>query len=224
MRAGTRRTQPSCARVAGRAGLVAVILAAAPPAPAQEPAPPGSGSPPEARAEALTVHEVMTDSAEAIDVDVRARFEEFQRDLAEEFGGESGSEPRAKQGDELGARLGTAFAARWKGSAAYRWYERLEGVYGRVEGLYQRIETSTDWATKGFSVDPDLEAAVDGKLRLNVERSLGGFDMGLDVDDAMNGRVGLRLGGVIRGYKFSFDVSDVVGTGRAGFQIRKTTK
>lgn len=98
------------------------------------------------------------------------------------------------------------------------------GVYDRFEGFYERLESSTRWATRGFDVDPDLEAAVDGKLRLHVERRLGLFDMGVNVDNALDGRLGLRLGGTVRGYKFGFDVSDIVNDGRMSVQVRKTTK
>jgi hypothetical protein len=100
----------------------------------------------------------------------------------------------------------------------------MVGVYDRFEGLYQRIERSSRWATRGVSVDPDLEAAVDGKLRLAVERRVAGFDMGVKVDDAVSGRLGLRLGGVVRGYKFGFDVNDVVNDGRWSLQVRRTTR
>jgi hypothetical protein len=163
---------------------------------------------------------------EAVEVDVRARFEAFQRELAEDFGapvGDGGPED-GKEGDDLEARVGEAFAERWEGSRMFRWYERMVGVYDRFEGFYQRIERSSRWATRGVSVDPDLEAAVDGKLRLAVERRVAGFDMGVKVDDAVSGRLGLRMGGVIRGYKFGFDVSDVVNDGRWSLQVRRTTR
>lgn len=160
-----------------------------------------------------------------VEVDVRARFEAFQRELAEDFDapvGEGGGEE--EEGDELEARVGGAFAERWEGSRMFHWYERMVGVYDRFEGFYQRIERSSRWATREVSVDPDLEAAVDGKLRVAVERRVAGFDMGLKVDDAVNGRLGLRLGGVFRGYKFGFDASDVVNDGRWSLQVRRTTR
>ena len=160
-----------------------------------------------------------------LEVDVRARFEAFQRQLAEDFDapiGEAGGEET--EGNDLEARVGKAFAERWEGSRMFLWYERMVGVYDRFEGFYQRIERSSRWATRGVSVDPDLEAAVDGKLRLAVERRVAGFDMGVKVDDAVSGRLGLRLGGVIRGYKFGFDVNDVVNDGRWSLQVRRTTR
>ena len=120
--------------------------------------------------------------------------------------------------------MGEAFMARWEGSRLFHWYERMAGVYERFEGFYQRVERSTRWATQDVRVDPDLEAAVDGKLRVAVERRVAGLDLGVKVEDAMSGRLGLRLGGVVRGYKFGFDVSDVVSDGRWGLQIRRTTK
>jgi hypothetical protein len=101
--------------------------------------------------------------------------------------------------------------------------EPVAGVYDRVEGFYQRLERSSRWATRNVSVDPDLEAAVDGKLRLAVERRMVGFDMGVKVEDAVSGKLGLRLGGVVRGYKFGFDVSDVVSDGRWSLQVRRMT-
>ena len=221
------------ARAQGRPGIgIAVVLAAlagptARPAPAQQA---------QAREPALALREGMGGpgfwaapaprEGELVEVDVRARFEAFQRDLAEDFGapvGDGGPEG-VNGGDDLETRVGEAFAKRWEGSRMFRWYERMVGVYDRFEGFYQRVERSSRWATRGVSVDPDLEAAVDGKLRLAVERRVAGFDMGVKVDDAVSGRLGLRLGGVIRGYKFGFDVNDVVNDGRWSLQVRRTTR
>lgn len=220
-------------RVRGRSGVdIAVVLAAligptARPVPAQEVA---------VREPALTLHQAMAppsfwatppaEEAGAVEVDVGARFEVFQRELAEEFGApvDAGEPGSAKDGDDLGARFGEAFVERWGGSRVFRWYERMAGVYDRVEGFYQRVERSSRWATRNVSVDPDLEAAVDGKLRLAVERRVVGLDMGVKVEDAVSGKLGLRLGGVVRGYKFGFDVSDVVSDGRWSLQVRRTTK
>ncbi len=210
-------------------GLVAVLaVAAARPSPAQH----TPGAAPERAVPALTLYEALAtrsglwstpvpEEAGVVEIDVGARFEAFQRQFAEDFdapiGGEDGDDV-----EDVGTRVGVAFVQRWEGSRMFRWYERLVGVYDRFEGLYQRVETSTRWATRDFSVDPDLEAAVDGKLRVAVERRVAGFDMGLRVDDAIDGRLGLRLGGVIRGYKFGFGVSDVMNDGRFSIQVRKT--
>lgn len=219
------------ARAQGRSGIgIAVVLAAlagptARPVPAQQVA---------LREPTLSLHEAMAppgfwatpapDEAGAVEVDVGARFEVFQRELAEEFGApvDTGA-GSAKEGDDLGTRVGEAFVERWGGSRVFRLYERMAGVYERVEGFYQRVERSSRWATRNVSVDPDLEAAVDGKLRLAVERRVAGLDMGVKVEDAVSGKLGLRLGGVIRGYKFGFDVSDVVSDGRWSLQVRRTT-
>lgn len=212
-------------------GLAVVLaVAAAGPSPAQEGEP--SRAPPEWAVPSLTLYEALARPANAwpmpvakeegpVEIDVGARFEAFQREFAEDFGASTGGE----DGDDaavMGERVGEALVERWEGSRLFRWYERLIGVYDRFEGVYQRLERSTRWATRDFSVDPDLEAAVDGKLRLAVERRVGGFDMGLKVDDAIDGRLGLRLGGVIRGYKFGLDVSDVINDGRYSIQIRRT--
>jgi hypothetical protein len=165
------------------------------------------------------------EDAGAVEVDVGARFEVFQRELAEEFGApvDAGGTGSGRDQEDLGTKVGDAFLERWEGSRVFRWYERMAGVYDRVEGFYQRVERSSRWATRNVSVDPDLEAAVDGKLRLAVERRVAGFDMGVKVEDAVSGKLGLRLGGVIRGYKFGFDVSDVVSDGRWSLQVRRTT-
>lgn len=186
----------------------------------------GVGSPPELAAREATVFEAVTPRKPGVNVDVLARFEEFQRDFARDFGVKAGNDSDAGEGGggDAGSRFGEAFVKRWEGSAAYRWYERMLGVYDRFEGLYERIESSTRWATSGFEVDPDLEAAVDGKLRLHVDRDVGRFDVGLNVDNALDGRLGLRLGGTVKGYKFGFGVSDVVNDGRLSVQVRKTTK
>lgn len=164
--------------------------------------------------------------ADTVEVDVRARFAAFQRDLAEDFDApiDDGGPGVKKEENDLETRVGEAIARRWEGSRMFRWYERMVGVYDRFEGFYERVERSSRWATRGVSVDPDLEAAVDGKLRLAVEKRVAGLDMGVNVDDAVSGRLGLRLGGVIRGYKFGFDVSDVVDDGRWSLQVRRMTK
>ena len=221
------------ARAQGRPGVgIAVVLAAlagptARPVPAQQ-------TP--AREPALALREAMAApgfwaapaarEGETVEVDVRTRFEAFQRELAEDFGapvGDDGPEG-GKEANDLETRVGEALAKRWEGSRMFRWYERMVGVYDRFDGFYQRVERSSRWATRGFSVDPDLEAAVDGKLRLAVERRVAGFDMGVKVEDAVSGRLGFRLGGVIRGYKIGFDVSDVVSDGRWSVQVRQTTR
>jgi hypothetical protein len=241
-------------RVKRYAGLAVVLtVAAAQPAPAQEvPAQEvptqevpvqevlaeevsesQTGSAPEVSARALTVHEVKKREEEiGAKVDVLARFEEFQRDFEEDFGAKHrsdpgsdfGAKPRSDPGNDVATRIGKSLEKRWSGSAAFRLYERLEGVYDRGERVYKRLEASTRWATHGVSVDPDLEAAVNGKLRLNVQRRLGRFDMGLNVDDAISGKLGLRMGGVIRGYKVGLDVSDMINDGRISFQLRRMTK
>ncbi|HET6343161.1 MAG TPA: hypothetical protein VFG78_13370 [Gemmatimonadota bacterium] len=221
------------ARAQGRLGVgIAVVLAAltgptARPVPAQQT---------QAREPALSLHEAMAppgfwavpapEEGGEVEVDVRTRFEAFQRELADDFGAPVGDGgPEGERGENhLETRVGDALARRWEGSRMFRWYEGMVGVYDRFEGFYQRVERSSRWATRGVSVDPDLEAAVDGKLRVAVERRVAGFDMGLKVEDAVGGRLGLRLGGVIRGYKFGFDVSDVVSDGRWSLQIRRTTR
>jgi hypothetical protein len=187
------------------------------------------------REPALALHEAMAppgfwaiptvDEAGAVEVDIGARFELFQRELAEEFDApiDAGGSGSGEGEGDLGTRVGEAFVERWGGSRVFRWYERMAGVYDRVEGFYQRLERSSRWATRNVSVDPDLEAAVDGKLRLAVERRMVGFDMGVKVEDAVSGKLGLRLGGVVRGYKFGFDVSDVVSDGRWSLQVRRMT-
>ncbi|MGH7564436.1 MAG: hypothetical protein ACREK5_08435 [Gemmatimonadota bacterium] len=213
-------------RRARATGLVALLaVAAARPSLAQNTA--------ESAVPSLTLYETLPirlgpwstpvpEEADAVEIDVGARFEAFQREFAEDFGAPTGED--GGEVEDVGEKVGEAFVARWEGSRMFRWYERLVGVYDRFEGFYQRIETSTRWATHDFSVDPDLEAAVDGKLRVAVERRVAGFDMGLRVDDAIDGRLGLRLGGVIRGYKFGFGVSDVMNDGRFSLQVRKTPK
>lgn len=221
------------ARVRGRAGVGIAVVLAAVVVPTAPPASAGQESPKEPALilrEGMATRDIQADPAaperEDIEVDIRARFEAFQRELAEEFDAPIDEDgPGAKgEGEDLETRLSEAFARRWEGSRMFRWYERMVGVYDRFEGLYERVERSSRWATRGVSVDPDLEAAVDGKLRLAVEKRVVGLDMGLKVDDALSGRLGLRLGGVIRGYKFGFDVSDVVDDGRWSLQVRQTTK
>lgn len=207
--------------------LVALADSTARPAPAQEP---------QAREPALVLREGLARPAfrlapaarklDLVEVDVRARFEAFQRDLAEDFDApidDGGPEPK-REGNDLETRVGEAIARRWEGSRMFRWYEGMVGVYDRFEGFYERVERSSRWATRGVSVDPDLEAAVDGKLRLAFEKRVAGLDMGVNVDDAVSGRLGLRLGGVIRGYKFGVDVSDVVDDGRWSLQVRQMMK
>lgn len=221
------------ARALGCLGTGLAVVLAAPAGPAARPASAQDARLPEPE---FTLYEAMAPpgfwaapaarEGETVEVDVRTRFEAFQRELAEDFGapvGDGGSEG-GKEGNDLENRVGEALAERWEGSRMFRWYERMVGVYDRFEGFYQRVERSSRWATRGVSLDPDLEAAVDGKLRLAVERRVAGFDMGVKVDDAMSGRLGLRLGGVIRGYKFGVDVSDVVNDGRWSLQIRRTTR
>lgn len=224
----TRSFRRGSDRVKRYAGVAVVLtVAAAQPAPAQEsPALEVSetqtGSGPEVSARASNVHEVKKREEEiGADVNVLERFEEFQREFDEDFGG---AKSRSDPGIEVAERVGKTLEKRWSGSAAFRLYERLEGVYDRGEKFYQRLEASTRWATHGVSVDPDLEAAVNGKLRLNVQRRLGRFDMGLNVDDAVSGKLGLRMGGVIRGYKVGLDVSDMINDGRISFQLRRMTK
>ena len=222
------------ARAQGRLGVgIAAVLAAltgptARPVPAQQT---------QGREPALSLHEAMAppgfwaasapQEGGVVEVDVRTRFEAFQRDFAEDFGGAPGGDggPEGGRGEnDLETRFGEALARRWEGSRMFRWYEGMVGVYDRFEGFYQRVERSSRWATHGVSVDPDLEAAVDGKLRVAVERRVAGIDMGVKVEDAVSGKLGLRVGGVIRGYKFGFDVSDMVSDGRWSLQIRRTTR
>ena len=184
-----------------------------------------AGSPPElSAARAVTVLVAREPPTTGSQVDVRARFAEFQRDFAADFGAGTGEDGGARDGprNDSASRFGEALAKRWEGTFAYQWYERMLGVYDRFEGFYQRIEESTRWARSGFDVDPDLEAAVDGKLRLHLEREVAFLDTGVNIDDAMSGRLGLRLGGMIRGYKFGFGVSDVANKGRLSVQIWKS--
>ncbi len=184
-----------------------------------------AGSPPELlAARAVTAFGAREPPKIGANVDVRTRFAEFQRDFATDFGVDVADDPgsEGEPGGDSDSQFGEAFAKRWEGSLAYHWYEKMLGVYDRFEGFYQRVERSTRWARSGFDVDPDLEAAVDGKLRLHVEREVGFLDMGVNVDDALGGQLGLRLGGVIRGYKFGFGVSDVANNGRVSVQVRKT--
>lgn len=173
------------------------------------------------RASAVTTRDTNASDDDFDDIDIDARFEQFQRDLARDLGFRP---PKMDTPLAEGKRTKTGLEARWEGSAAHRWYERLSGVYERVEGLYDRIEMSTRWATSGFEVDPDVERVFDGKLGLQIERRVAGFDMGVNVDDAVDGRLGFRVGGIVRGYKVSFDVSDIVEAGRFGFQLRRMTR
>lgn len=157
-------------------------------------------------------------------VDVQARFDAFQREFVEEFGGTvtpAEGRPAATQPESETDRLVKSLESRWEASSAFRLYRRLEGVYERLEGLYDRIEVSTRWAAHGIRVDPDLESAFDGRLRLHVDRRVGRFDLGLDVDDAMNGKLGLRFGGRLRGYDVRLDVDDIVSEERVEIQIRR---
>lgn len=176
---------------------------------------------PEVRASAVTMHDAVTSEDVFEDVDIGARFEQFQREFARDFGFQP---PAAVGVSTRPKQRKTGIETRWEGSAAYRWYERLSGVYERVEGLYDRIEMSTRWASSGFEVDPSVERVFDGKLGLQIERRVAGFDMGFNVDDAVDGRLGFRVGGIVRGYKVSFDVSDIVEAGRFGFQLRRMTR
>lgn len=173
------------------------------------------------RASAVTIRDADASENGFDEIDIDARFEQFQRDLARDLGFKP-PETNTRLAD--GERSKTGLEARWEGSAAHRWYQRLSGVYQQVEGLYDRIEMSTRWATSGFEVDPDVERVFDGKLGLQIERRVAGFDMGVNVDDAVEGRLGFRVGGMVRGYKVSFDVSDVVEAGRFGFQLRRMTR
>lgn len=199
---------------AGASAMTSVISASAQVETGSASLPPGL----EVRAE--IAHAALAEDAESIEpVDVRARYDAFERGFAEDFGVGRGSDV-----EELAEQMEKAFAGRLEGSMVFRWYERLEGTYDRFEGLYNRLETSTRWARSGFSVDPDMEAAIDGKVRLNVRRKVGTVDMGLDVDDAISGKLGLRLGSTVRGYRLSLDVTDIVNAGRFGFQLRRITR
>lgn len=221
---GASRWMGRRSRQAGVAGF-ALAIATWTPARGQETALPEASPPERTAARAATVHAVEPRQPR---IDVRARFEAFQRDFAKDFGvgiGDEGDEGGVgERAEKPGEKMARNLARRFEGSAAWRWYERMRGVYDRFEGVYERLETSTRWARSGFDVDPDLEAAVDGKLRLLVERDVGLLDVGVNVDNALDGRIGLRLGGTVRGYKFGFDLSDVVNEGRMSIQIRKTTK
>lgn len=223
-RGATPVASPWMGRRPRQAGVAAFALAmaASTPAEGQETQLPEAFPPERTAARAATVLAVEPRQPR---IDVRARFEAFQRDFAKDFGVGIGDESGARERpEEPGEKMARNLARRFEGSAAWRWYERMRGVYDRFEGVYERLETSTRWATSGFDVDPDLEAAVDGKLRLLVERDVGLLDVGVNVDNALDGRIGLRLGGTVRGYKFGFDLSDVVNEGRMSIQIRKTTK
>jgi hypothetical protein len=162
----------------------------------------------------------FTEANSAANVDVQARFDAFQREFAKDFGFEL-EDNRKRPGDDFARKVEEDFARRFEGSAAFRWYERGAALYGRLEGIYDRLENQTRWATSGFDVDPDFEAAVDGKIRLHVERRMRGVHMGFDVDDAMAGKLGLRLSRVMSGYKLSLDVNDMVDMGRVGIRIKK---
>lgn len=211
-------------RVWARAGVAIAALAAAHPALAQDAATLARTVP----AERVVLEEERKGderAAAAVEpVDVQARFESFQREFVEEFGGTmtpaAGRPPEAKAESETD-RLVASLESRWQASSAFRLYQRLEGVYERLEGVYDRIELSTRWASHGVTFNPDLESAFDGRLRLHVDRRVGRFDMGFDVDDAMNGKLGLRFGGRLRGYDVRFDVDDIVNEERVGIQIRR---
>lgn len=218
------------ARAQGCLGIGLAVVLAAPAGPAARPASAQDARP---REPELALYEAMAPpgfwsapvaAGGPVEIDVRARFEAFQRELAEDFGAPASEGGVDAPGRAPEKRMGEAFMARWEGSRVFHLYERMAGVYDRFEGFYQRVERSTRWATRDFQVDPDLEAAVDGKLRLAVERRVVGLDMGVKVEDAVSGKLGLRMGGVIRGYKFGFDVSDVVSDGRWSLQIRRTTR
>jgi hypothetical protein len=154
------------------------------------------------------------------EVDIQARFDSFQRDFAKDFGVKLRKDRRSISNDAV-VKARKDFAKRFEGSGLYRWYQRAEGVYDRFEGLYNRIEHSTRWATGGLDVDTDMEAALDGRLGLTVQREVKGFNVGVDVDDAMAGRLGLSVGGTVKGYRISFDVSDLVEVGKVGFRLKR---
>lgn len=118
-------------------------------------------------------------------------------------------------------KIGAALAKRWEGTGAYNLYRRLEGVYQRFESVYERLEDSARWTTHGVKFEPDLEAAVDGKLGLHAGRRIGTFNLGVDVNDALDGRLGLRLGGRLGRYQVSFDAADIVSERRFSFQLRQ---
>lgn len=161
-----------------------------------------------------------TDTSTLPDVDIQARFDSFQRDFAKDFGVKLRKDRRRSDDDAI-VKARRDFVKRFEGSGLYRWYQRAEGVYNRFEGLYKRIERSTNWATGGLDVDTDMEAALDGRLGLTVQREVKGFNVGVDVDDAMAGRLGLSVGGTVRGYRISFDVSDLVEVGKVGFRLKR---
>jgi hypothetical protein len=161
-----------------------------------------------------------TDTPILPEVDIQARFDSFQRDFAKDFGVKLRKDRRGS-GDDAVVKARKDFAKRLEGSGLYRWYQRAEGVYNRFEGLYNRLENSTRWATSGLDVDTDMEAALDGRLGLTVQREVKGFNVGVDVDDAMAGRLGLSVGGTVKGYRISFDVSDLVEVGKVGFRLKR---
>lgn len=154
------------------------------------------------------------------EVDIQARFDSFQRDFAKDFGVKLRKDRRSRSDDAV-AKAQKDFVKRFEGSGLYRWYQRMEGFYNRFEGLYDRIENSTSWATAGLDVDTDMEAALDGRLGLRVQREVKGFNVGVDVDDALAGRLGLSVGGTVKGYRISFDVSDLVEVGKVGFRLKR---
>ncbi|HUP00197.1 MAG TPA: hypothetical protein VM737_01555 [Gemmatimonadota bacterium] len=206
-----------------RAWPMIVVLTTLPcPARAQDADGPSIGSAPYMAAMAETARDAIRRETEVVHaVDIGDRFEEFQRDFEEDFGGKSTGDDELKAAAE---KIGKALEKRWAGSATYRLYRRLEGVYERAEGFYERLERSTRWTTHGVEVDPDLESAVDGKLGLHVRRKIGTFDLGLDVNDAIDGRFGLRLGGRLGRYQVSFDAADIIADRRLSFQLRQVTR
>jgi hypothetical protein len=161
-----------------------------------------------------------TDTQILPEVDIQARFDSFQREFAKDFGVKLRKDRRSSSDDAI-VKAREDFLKRFEGSGLYRWYQRAEGVYNRFEGLYKRIERSTNWATGGLDVDTDMEAALDGRLGLTVQRGVKGFNVGVDVDDAMAGRLGLSVGGTLKGYRISFDVSDLVEVGKVGFRLKR---
>lgn len=142
------------------------------------------------------------------DVDVAARFEDFQLDFESEFGAPRGSGGPAPA-EAFALRMKERFEERFAESAMLRWYQGAERVAQRFEGLYERLEASTRWAGSGFEVHTNMESIVDGRMRVAVEREVRGFRVAFDMRDAAEGRFGLRVGGAVRGYKISVDVSDL---------------
>lgn len=152
-------------------------------------------------------------------VDILTRFESFQRDFDDVFGGDSRRyEGPGREG--LGERWARRLESRFAGSTLGAWYGGAVDLIEDVEGIYERVESSTRWASRGFRLDADLESVVDGKVTVHLERRIHGFNVGLDAEDAVDGRFGLRLGGVVRGYVINLDVGDVE-AGRMTFRLKK---